>query len=120
MKENIFERLEHSVQLLASPPDIQLQRLPRFVCKADELVLDFDPWQDVIFRNYGKELSVDQISSIRKLDEKLHWLTKNGVQHWTDDAVRTSPEWRNVQSLAASVLKAFGWSPESPPSYAHE
>jgi hypothetical protein len=40
MKERIFERLKHSLQLLAMPPEIQLRLLPSFVCKADELALE--------------------------------------------------------------------------------
>lgn len=119
-KEAVFERLKHSIQLLASPPEIQLQLLPSFVCKADELALNFDQWREVALNNYEKELSIDQISATDALDVKLDWLTDNGGQHWTDEAIRTSPEWQNVRCLALNTLRAFGWPLETPPSYAHE
>jgi hypothetical protein len=35
-KVGVFERLKHSVQLLALPAEAQLKLLPSFVCKADE------------------------------------------------------------------------------------
>jgi hypothetical protein len=63
---------------------------------------------------------VDQLSAITELADKFNWLAKQGVQYWTDAAVRTSPEWEDVRRLAAGVLKAFGWAEETPPSYAHE
>lgn len=120
MKGVIFGRLKHSVQLLAMPPEIQLRLLPSFVCKADELALEFDHWREVVFHNCRNELSVEQISAITELNERLDRLTTNGEQHWTDEAVRSSPEWHDVRILATAVLNAFGWPAESPPSYAHE
>jgi len=120
LREAIFQRLKHSVQLLALPPDLQLELLPSFVCKADELALEFDHWREVALDNYRKELTVDQVSAISGLDEKFDWLTANGKQRWTDEAVRTSMEWKNFRCLAAVVLSAFSWPPEIPPSYAHE
>jgi hypothetical protein len=37
-----MRRLMLSVQALAQPAEVQLSLLPDFVCKADELALDFD------------------------------------------------------------------------------
>ena len=54
-----MERLKHSLQLLASQPAIQLGLLPDFVCKADELALEFDPWYVVVLRNFRSEMTVD-------------------------------------------------------------
>jgi len=119
-KDAIFQRLKHSVQLLASSPEIQLQLLPSFVCKADELARDFDLWQEVTLHNYRGDLNRSQLSALAALDEKLGWLTHDGVKHWTDEAVRTSREWQEVRCLANRVLDAFGWPAETPPSYAHE
>jgi hypothetical protein len=49
-RAGIFERLKHSIQLLASPAEFQLKMLPDFVCKADELALDFDLWREAVLR----------------------------------------------------------------------
>lgn len=120
LKMPILERLKHSVQLLASAPEVQLQLLPPFVCKADELALEFDHWWEVTRNRYGADLGPDQQSSLRALDEKLAWLTKRGKEEWTDHAVRESHEWQEIRSLAARVLNTFGWPMETPPSHADE
>jgi hypothetical protein len=119
-KEAIFERLRHSLQLLASPAVTQLKLLPPYVCKADELALEFDNWQEISLHNYRKEFSVDQISAMSALDAKLDWLSNAGKEYWSDEAVRTSPEWQNIRYLGTCVLDAFGWPVETPPSHAHE
>jgi len=119
-KEAVFERLKHSVQLLASQAEIQLRLLPEFVCKADELALEFDHWREVTLDNYGNDLTPDQASGITALDEKLSSLTNDGAQHWTDDAIRFSSDWQIVRRLAARVLEAFGWPLENPTSHTNE
>jgi hypothetical protein len=120
MKGAVFQRLKHSVQLLALPPKEQLELLPSFVCKGDELSGEFFHWRRVVLSNYAKGLSVDQLSAITELAGKFNWLADQGVQYWTDAAIRTSPEWEDIRRLGAGVLKAFGWPEETPPSYAHE
>ena len=77
----IFERLKHSIQLLACPPAIQLKLLPDFVCKADELALDFDLWREIVLGNFGSELSTDQISGIESIDHALSDLNNMGAEH---------------------------------------
>jgi hypothetical protein len=119
-KGAIFVRLKHSVQLLASSPAVQLQLLPEYVCRADELALEFDHWREVAVHNYRDNFSKDQLSALTRLDEKLDRLTIEGREHWTDDAVRLSPEWQSIRCLALRVLEVFGWPVEAPPSYAHE
>lgn len=116
----VYERLKHSLQLLASSADVQLQLLPAYVCKADELALEFDHWREVVLDNYREELSTDQVQALTALDERLDWLTVHGRDSWNDEAVRTSREWQSIRILAAAALRAFGWPLEIPPSYAHE
>jgi len=115
-----LERLKHSLQLLASQPDIPLGLLPDFVCRADELALQFDPWYVVVLRNFRSEMTVDQLSALDSLDHSLSELTKEGPHHWTDEAVRSSDRWRSVRALAAAALHCFNWPNETPPSHADE
>jgi len=116
----IFERLKHSVQLLASPAEVQLRLLPCFVCKADELALEFDQWREVTLHNYQRDLSTEQLSSLAALDEKLDYLTTKGREHWTDEAVSGSHDWQDVRGLASRVLEVFQWPLETPPSHSNE
>ena len=116
----IFERLKHAIQLLACPPEIQLKTLPHFVCKADELGLDFDLWREIVLNSFRSEMSTDQLSSIENIDQSLSELTQMGPEYWTQDAVRQSAEWEHVRTLAAVALESFGWAQEIPPSYTGE
>jgi len=77
----IFECLKHSIQLLACPAEIQLRMLPRFVCRADELVLDFDLWKEIVLNNFRSELSTDQMCCIESIDRSLSELTHMGPEH---------------------------------------
>jgi hypothetical protein len=116
----IFERLKHSIQLLACPAEVQLNLLPRFVCKADELALDFDQWRLVAVSSFRSELTTSQLLCLDAIDTSLSELTALGSEHWTDDAVRKSTEWQGIRALAAAALASFGWPVEEPPSHADE
>jgi hypothetical protein len=116
----IFERLKHSIQLLACPAEIQLKLLPDFVCKADEFALDFDHWKEVVLRNFSTDLSTDQKSSIERVDNSLLDLTGMGPEHWTEEAVLKLEEWKHLRTLAVDALDSFGWLRQIPPSHADE
>lgn len=119
-QQAILRRLKHSLQLLASPATTQLNLLPDFVCKGDELALEFDHWRLVTLDNYTEELSTAQMSALDCLHHALNQLTAKGSQHWTETAVLTSDEWVLIRGLAAKALEVFHWPNEPPPSYGHE
>lgn len=107
MKAAVFRRLEHSVQLLALPPKEQLELLPPFVCKGDELALEFGHWRRVVLSNYEKDLSIDQLSAIAELANKFTWLTTQGTQYWTDAAMQTAPEWQGFGIWRLACLRSL-------------
>jgi hypothetical protein len=120
VRRGIFERLKHSIQLLACSPEIQLKMLPQFVRKADELALDFDHWREVALDNFRSELTSHQLSCLDAIDSTLSELTRVGTESWTEDAVRESGEWKAVRTLAVAALDSFGWPLKTPPSHADE
>lgn len=116
----VFERLKHSIQLLACSPEIQLQMLPQFVCKPDELALDFDHWRHVALDNFRSDLTHEQLSYLDAIDASLVELTRMSSESWSEDAVRESGEWNAVRALAVAALESFGWPLKAPPSHANE
>src|ERR1700690_3181202 len=112
-RSGIFERLKHSIQLLACSPETQLKMLPQFVCKADELALDFDHWREAALHNFRSDLTPHQLSCLNAIDGTLSELTWMGAESWSENAVRESAEWKGVRALAASALKSFGWPLET-------
>ncbi|HEY9401658.1 MAG TPA: hypothetical protein VIQ24_03110 [Pyrinomonadaceae bacterium] len=117
----LLVRLKHSLQALAMPADTQLELSHDFVCKVEELALDFDHWSRCVLSNNRGELSEEQKSLLRKLDGTFDQLSGGQSQNlWTEDALRNSPEWQTVRDIARAALTSFGWAAERPPSYQHE
>jgi hypothetical protein len=61
----IFERLKHSLQLLACRAEIQLNNFPNFV--ADELALDFENFWGTLTGNFRTGLTAEQASCLDSL-----------------------------------------------------
>ena len=117
----LLTRLRHSLQALAMPADVQLSLFPDFVCKADELALDFDHWRLCVVTNDDFKLTDQQQALLATLDEQVAAMSE--AEHsplWTEEALRTRPEWANVRRLATETLVAFAWDVDTPPSYGHE
>jgi hypothetical protein len=113
---NALEQLKYSIQALALPADIQLSLFPDFVCKADELALDFDNWWQTVL-NQEITLTSRQLVLLSKLDNLLGKMSGTSNEAlWTETSLRTNENWTAVRELAQATLEAFGWSLEVPPS----
>ena len=55
----VCDQFRWSLQALASDSDDQLSLFPDFVCKADELALDYGHWSRVARSFFGGEFSGD-------------------------------------------------------------
>src|SRR5258708_40357114 len=53
----VFNRLKHSLELLAAPSDFQLRVAPGFGYRADELYLGFEQWRMKVLSNFESELA---------------------------------------------------------------
>ncbi|WP_439571148.1 hypothetical protein [Sphingomonas sp.] len=109
------ERLERAVLALAQPADVQLSLFPDFVCKADELALDFEEALDMFF-GHEVELAEHERVELNALDRLI--LSKSGQANaafWTDDALLTHPTWDEIRFAAKSTVAAFGWVLRRPP-----
>lgn len=114
-----FKQLKWSVQALKLRVPEQLVLFPDIVSSARELALEFDHWADVIWENYGEELTVPQMTALRTLEGKLRTMSHDGAEFdadlWTDAGLRANVNWDEVRRLAADVLDAFEWSADSAP-----
>ena len=114
-----FKQLKWSVQALKLRVPEQLVLFPDIVSSARELALEFDHWADVIWENYGEELTEPQMTALRTLEDKLRTMSHDGAEFdadlWTDAGLRGNVNWDEVRRLAAGVLDAFDWSADSAP-----
>lgn len=114
-----FKQLKWSVQALKLRVPEQLVLFPDIVSSARDLALEFDHWAEVIWENYGQELTEPQMTALRTLEGKLRTMSHDGAEFdadlWTDVGLRGNLHWDEVRGLAAEVLDAFEWSADSEP-----
>ena len=114
-----FRQLKWSVQALKLRVPDQLVLFPDIVTSVGELALQFDHWAEVIWENYGSELTDAESAALTALDRKIAGMLHDGAEFdaelWTDAGLRSNVHWDEVRALAADVLDAFGWSAESDP-----
>ncbi|HEV2596822.1 hypothetical protein [Sphingopyxis sp.] len=108
-------QLQHAVLALAQPAEVQLALFPDFVCKADELALDFE---DGLYELVGHEsdVSAEQRAALDALDSLLVSMSgQHNAAFWTDEAVRSDEKWEDIRSAAKATAKIFGWELRPPP-----
>ena len=115
----IHDQFRWSLQALASNAETQRSLFPDFVCKAEELALDFDHWSEVVVSACGLKFADDQAEAVRAVDRRLMAMSLGGAEFdeelWTDEALGGRPQWDELRSLAGAALASFGWPMETPP-----
>ena len=97
--------LRASVELLASEASVQEQYLRRLGTwpSADELALELD---DVLPAALASGLPASVAESASALDAYLVELCGPArAELWTQEALRTAPEWERARELARAVLR---------------
>ena len=112
-----IEELRHSLQALAMPAEVQLGLYPDFVCKGDELALDFDNFFHAVRGSYPDDFTAEQWTMLESIDRALAEMSgEENAHRWTDHAVRASSDWETIRGLARGALHALGWEVAAPPS----
>ena len=109
-------QLQRAVLALAQPADVQLALFPDFVCKADELALDFEDGRYEIV-GHESEISGDQRAALNALDDLITSMSgQQNAAFWTDEAVRSDAKWEDIRTAAKATAATFGWElrPPSP------
>ena len=105
----LLELLRQTTTALAQPAEAQLQSLPDFVCKSDELALDFAASWQTARDCLELTFSSTQRRALNELDEALALMSgPENAELWTDEALKVSPEWDRVRSLATAALQSIG------------
>lgn len=109
------DQLQRAVLALTQPADVQLSLFPDFVCKADELALDFE---DGLYELVGheNEITVEQKAAVEALDQIITRMSgEQNASFWTEEALRTHPTWEEIRTAAKATAVAFGWELRRPP-----
>lgn len=118
-QSGVRDPLRWSLQALACEADVQLSLFPDFVCKVDELALDFDHWYQTARELLGDEITGDRLATLQAMDDRLDVMSGEGSEFvenlWFEDALSHRPQWTEVRALASTALACFGWPAEPPP-----
>jgi len=100
-REWLFRELRHSLSLLAADGDTTLAGVPDGCCKPDELALDFDNFHVAVVGNFAAELPPDLVAALAEVDAAFGPIAGDG---WSEEAVRSAPDWATVRERAGVAL----------------
>jgi hypothetical protein len=108
-----FKRLRWALQNLARSGSEQQALFPDSVAKAEELATEFDHSAVAVRTQYETELTGSQSDALAAIDRQLASMSRDGarfdVEIWSEAAIESSEEWREIRRLAAAALEAFEW-----------
>jgi hypothetical protein len=113
MSENLTElnliQLREALQQAALPAEGQIAKLKG--CDVPfEVADDAGHWIQWVLQWPEAKLTDEQRSSLAELDELTDRMSGEHNAHlWTDEALRSRPEWNEVRRMACKALELFGW-----------
>ncbi len=113
MDENIIElnmiQLKEALQQAALPAERQIARLKGFDVSF-EVADDVYNWTLWVLQSTDAKLTDEQRSGLIALDAHTSKMSGEHNAHlWTDDALRSRPEWEEVRRQAQHILELFQW-----------
>jgi hypothetical protein len=116
--ETDLKQLRWALQALALSGSEQQMLFPDYTPNAVSLATDFDQSSAAARENHAEDLSARQLESLAAIESKFADMSRDGarfdVDIWSDGALETSDDWRDVRRLAAEALEAFEWPLEAP------
>ncbi|MBY8825051.1 hypothetical protein [Sphingomonas colocasiae] len=109
-----MDPLQRAVLALAQPADVQLSLFPDFVCKGDELALDFE---DALLASPDAARTDAQRAALGALDGLITSMSgERNSDFWLDEGMlRSHPIWEEIRASARACAAAFGWEMRIPP-----
>ncbi len=115
-RDSVLTHLKWSLQAMACDSETQILLFPDFVVVSDEIINDFDHWRQTVESRYKSEFSNGQIESLNKIDVVIDDITKNEVEIWDNDSLKTHRLWDELRDAGTKALKQFNWDIEAPPT----
>jgi hypothetical protein len=116
--ESDLRQLRWALQALALSGSEQQLLFPDYTPTAVNLATDFDQSCAAARENHSDDLSPRQSEALAAIESKLADMSRDDarfdVDIWSDGALGTSDDWREVRRLATEALEAFDWPVEAP------
>lgn len=118
-KEWLLRMLLQNLQALACETETLIRAYPPGIPVADELVNDFDSHLELVERDREAALlSAHDLDRVRAVWEKIHEMSgRHDPSLWTDEGLRTRPEWEEVRRLGRETLASIGYDLDPPPPW---
>ncbi|MEO2090450.1 MAG: hypothetical protein ABGY75_13270 [Gemmataceae bacterium] len=98
----LFRELRNYLELLAADGSTALAGVPDGCNKPSELALMFDNFRSAVVGNFAAELPPELLAALAGVDAALDRIPRHG---WTDEAVRSAPEWQAVRDEATVAVQ---------------
>ena len=91
---------------------------PDYAANAASLATDFDQSCAAVRESVADDLSPLQSEALAAIEAKFAEMSRDDARFdadiWSDGALETSDDWRDIRRLAAQALEAFEWPLEAP------
>ncbi|MDX1946444.1 MAG: hypothetical protein SFU86_13675 [Pirellulaceae bacterium] len=102
-------QLRKALQQAALDAEYQIARLKGFAV-ADEIADDLGNQILWILKSSNRNLTSEQVAALSELDAALDQMRGQQVpQLWTEEALRSRPEWDELRRKARNAIGLFGW-----------
>jgi hypothetical protein len=98
----LFRELRHSLSLLALDVVTTIAAVPNRCCNPDELALDFDNFRAAVVSNFSAEMPAELVAVLARVDAAFRRIHGGA---WSEESVRTAPEWATVRGRARVALE---------------
>ena len=101
----MIARLIDTLRALAAPADVQLARHPDLTAGADAVAADFGDALRLASDCPQLGLDDEQRDALDAVEELLERMSgAEGATPWTEEALRSAPEWEEVRTRARAAL----------------
>lgn len=118
MMETDLKQLRWALQALALSGSDQQLLFPDYAANAASLATDFDQSCAAVRESVADDLSPLQSEALAAIEAKFAEMSRDDARFdadiWSDGALETSDDWRDIRRFAAQALEAFEWPLEAP------
>ena len=116
--ETDLKQLRWALQALALSGSEQQLLFPDYAANAVSLATDFDQSCAAVRESVADDLSPLQSEALAAIEAKFAEMSRDGARFdadiWSDGALETSDDWRDIRRLAGQAIEAFEWPLEAP------
>jgi hypothetical protein len=108
--------LKQALRVASLPADQQIASFPKGTPVPDSIAGHFFNWSRSLIRHADSAITDEQRSALSALDARLNEMSERHERDkelWTEEGLRSRPEWKEVRRDARKTLESFQWPLEA-------